>query len=123
RAISDACNHRPRRTVPDEDDVAQILVLQHVDDVGDVHVEADLSASEMTPFAETRQRRREHWVPLLTEKRDDLLPEPPSVPGRVNQNEDFRFHSLRLHSPRRQGRAHHTEETCATSGGSEQVTT
>jgi hypothetical protein len=39
RAISDACTHRPRRTVPGEDDVVQIFALQHVDDVSDVHID------------------------------------------------------------------------------------
>ena len=49
----------------------------------------------MTPFAQARQRRREHEVPPLSQKRHDFLPEPGAVPGRVNQDEDFRFHTLR----------------------------
>jgi hypothetical protein len=51
--------------VADEDDVAQVLVLQHVADVVDVHVEVDVSSGEMIPFAETGQSRGEHQVPLL----------------------------------------------------------
>ena len=72
----------------------------------------------MTPFAETGQRRSEHEVPSLPQKRHDFLPEPRAVPGRMNQDEDFRIHTLRP-----AGHAHHGDETCPTSGGPERVST
>jgi hypothetical protein len=81
--------------VPDEDDFAQILVLQDVDDVVNVHLETDLCASEVTTFAESSQCGSEHEVAARAQKRYDLLPEPRSVPGRVDQDEDFWFHTLR----------------------------
>ena len=102
----------------DEDDVAQVFVLQHVADVVDVHVEADVSSGEMTPFAETGQRWSEHKVPMLAQKRHDFLPEPCSVPGRVYQNEDFRIHALRP-----TGHVHHGDQTCPPPGGPERVST
>jgi hypothetical protein len=118
RAIRDACNDHTGRTVADKNDVPQILVLQHVDDVSDVHFEADLGASEMTPFAESSQRGSEHEVPSLLQQRHDFLPEPRAMPGRVNKDEDFRIHTLRL-----VGHAHHSDGACPISYAGEHVST
>jgi hypothetical protein len=115
-AIGSARDDRPRRTVSDEDDLAQFLMLQDVDDVGDVDVEADLGASEMPAFAESGQRGCDDRVASLREKRRKLLPEPRAMPGRVNQDERFRIHSLHA-----EGYAHHSDDTCAAPGDPEHV--
>jgi hypothetical protein len=80
----------------DENDVAEILVFQNVDDVSDVGLETDLRASEMAPLAESSQRGGGHKVPFVAQKRRDLLPEPGPVPCRVNEDERLRIHGLRL---------------------------
>ena len=48
--------------VPDEDDVAQVLVAQEVDHVGDVDVEVGVGAGQMGAFPEAGQADRAHVV-------------------------------------------------------------
>jgi hypothetical protein len=58
RAIGDAGRHHPAVAVPDQHDFAQILHLQHADDVGNVSVEIDRRSGEMGTLAQAGIGRR-----------------------------------------------------------------
>jgi hypothetical protein len=90
-AIGDSGDDGPGRTVAYDHDVVQRLQRQHVDDIGDMDVKADVRASEMAAFAKSGQRRREDAVPSFRQKRNHFLPEPRAVPGRMNEDECFRL--------------------------------
>ena len=76
--------------VPDEDHVAQILVVQHGDDVVDVQVEVDVGAQQVRPFTQAGQGRRVHLVPRRPQEPGDPLVAPAAVPTAVHQ--DVRRH-------------------------------
>ena len=107
----------------DEYHVPEIFVLQDVDDVGHVGLETDFGASKVASLAESGERGSgdevlggSRGVPSLAQERHDLLPEPGSVPCRVNEDERLRSHRLRLE-------AHRCRETGRISGGPEHVPT
>ena len=71
--------------MPDEDHVAQILGVQHRDDVPDVQVEIDLAAQQVCPLAETGQRRRIDLVARGSQQSGYALIAPAPVPAAVHQ--------------------------------------
>ena len=92
--IGHAGDDRARGAVPEEHNVAEILILQHIDNVVDVHVESDLGASEMAAFAEPRQCRSDDVVTALPQERGDFPPAPRPVPRGMYQDEHSLFHVL-----------------------------
>jgi hypothetical protein len=71
---------------PDQNDVAEILVEDVIDDVADVGAEAHQWAGMVNPFANAGQARRRHVV-LSGTKQPAHVPETVrAAPSPVNQN-------------------------------------
>ncbi len=90
RAVGDARDHHPAVAVAGEDRVAEVLVVEHVDDVGDVRVEVDVGAQQVGPLTQAGQRRAVNLVALPPQDPGDLLVAPAAVAAPVD--EDIRGH-------------------------------
>src|SRR5262249_27240693 len=86
-AYCHAADDQPGVGVADENHVAELLGLEHPDDVLHVSLEVDLGTGEVGTLAEPRQRRGVHLVRGVTEQPRDTEPAPPTVPCAVNENE------------------------------------
>src|SRR5262249_2879860 len=71
--------------VADESDVVEILVFDHVGDVGHEEVEIDRLGNQVRALAEAGLRRRGHGVPASTLDRGDFAPAPAAVPRAVQK--------------------------------------
>src|SRR5262249_6012499 len=95
--IDNAGDDHSAGAVPDQDDTAQILVLQEIDDVLDMNVEADVGASEMRALAEAGESGGINIVAAPTQQRGYFLPTPATKPGWMNQHESPFVAGLRPH--------------------------
>ncbi len=77
----------PAEAVADQDDVAQVLVLQHVDDVGDEVVEVDGRAGEVDALAEAGAGRGVDVVAGRPQQRRDRVPDEGAGPLAGDQDE------------------------------------
>jgi hypothetical protein len=77
--------------VPDQNDVVEVLELENGANVGDERGERDLTIVEVVPFAEARQRRRPHLMPVVAQDPGRSLPAPTSVTTAVHQHEGHRL--------------------------------
>src|SRR5215472_350254 len=86
-SIGNTGDDHPAGAVTDQGDISQTLVLQEIDDVLDVGVEADFRASEMRAFAKAGERGGIDIVTPPTQQRGYLLPTPATKPSRMDQHE------------------------------------
>jgi len=86
-AVGDTCHHGATRAMPDQNRAPQVLVFYDIYDIQDVVVQADLRVRQMRSFTEPRQRGRVDLAPSRAQQRNDLLPAPATMPGRVNQDD------------------------------------
>jgi hypothetical protein len=75
------------QAVPYQHDAAQLLVLQHRDDVLHHRRRADVGGQQVRPLAVARERRREHFVARRAQQAGDPDPAPPAVARAVHQHE------------------------------------
>ena len=87
RPVGDAGRHHAAIAVPDQHDIAQVLHLEHADDIGDVGVEIDRRAGEMRALAEAGIGRRPQLMPGGAHQRAHLLPGPGRRPGAMGDDE------------------------------------
>ena len=71
----------------DQHCVAQIVVLEDIDDVHDVRVEIDCRIGEVRPLAESRIARCHEAVRVCSEQRVHFLPGPARRPSAVRDDE------------------------------------
>jgi hypothetical protein len=71
--------------MPNQHEVAQLFVLDHPEDVGDVQREIDPGTHKVRAFAEAGQRRSEHGVSARSQPIGDALPGPAAVPRPVDE--------------------------------------
>src|SRR5262245_1012644 len=96
--IGNTGDYHSAGAVPDQNDTAQILVLQEIDDVLDMDVETNVGASEMCAFAKAGEGGRINIVAARTQKRSYFLPTPAPKPGRMNQDESRLAAGFRSHT-------------------------
>jgi hypothetical protein len=65
--------------------MVQVSVLEQSDNVGNVRVEVDIRAQQMSPLAEPSQRRRNHAVTGGAKIRSDVPPAPAAKPCTGNE--------------------------------------
>jgi hypothetical protein len=79
-AVRDARGDHAAVRVADEDDVAQILVLEHRQYILNMGFKVYVAIREMRPFAEAGECRCEKFVPPRGHERPHLFPRPASSP-------------------------------------------
>src|SRR6185369_12876455 len=95
-SICNARNHHTAITVTNEDDVAQILVENRVDDVIDVSVQTDIRSCKMHAVALSGELWTINLKTFLTQQRLHFLECPRPTPCTMNDNNRrFRWFSLR----------------------------
>ena len=72
--------------MPEESNSGEILVLQKIENVLDVSLEADVGTGQVGTLAQPGERRRMHLMALGLEERLHLPPTPASMPGWMNEN-------------------------------------
>jgi hypothetical protein len=73
--------------VPDENDIANVLELKGVDDVGDVHLEVGVGTHQMGTLSRAGQGRTEDIVTLRAKQTRDLVIAPATMTAAMNQDE------------------------------------
>src|SRR3712207_2638761 len=81
-----ARDNDPRVAVPEEKDVAEVLELDDVNDVGYVSLQVHFGASEVRPFAETGEGEGVGVVALVSELAGYWFPTPAPQPGAPDQH-------------------------------------
>ncbi len=84
--VGHAGDHHAAVAVPDEDDVAELLEDEQVDDVLDVGVEPHVLGDQVAALAQPGERRPVGLVTAGTEPLGDVAPGPASTPGAVHQD-------------------------------------
>jgi hypothetical protein len=79
-AVRDACGDHAAVGLADEDDIAQILVLEHRQYILNMGLKVYVAMREMRPFAEACECRRKKFVPPRGHERPHLFPRPASSP-------------------------------------------
>ena len=87
RAVGDAGRHHAAVAVRDQHDVAQILHLEHADDVGNLGVEIDRRARGMGPLAKAGIGRRPQLMASGPQQWAHFLPGPGCRPGAMGDDE------------------------------------
>ena len=72
--------------VAHENDVVQVLEVEHGHDVLDVAVQVDPIVEQVSPLAQTREGGRVHVVALRTQQARDAPVAPPTVAAAVDQD-------------------------------------
>jgi len=86
-AVHDARDDHAAVAVADEDEVAQVLVLNDVDHVLDVGAQVRLRRAEVHALADAGEGRREDRVTGAPEQGPHALPDEAASPGAVHENE------------------------------------
>jgi len=107
--VADSGDHHAAVAVPDEDDVAQVFVVEHGGDVADVQVEIDGRTEKVRALAEAGERRRVHVVTVGPQEPRDALVAPTAVTAPVHQH-------IRRHRCDGNGRSRRVR-ACRTPGG------
>ena len=84
--VGDTGDHHPAVAVPDQDHVAEIFVVEHRDDVGDVQVEIDRGAQQVRSLPQPGERGGVHVVARGPQQTRDTLVAPPTVRAAVDEN-------------------------------------
>jgi hypothetical protein len=87
-----AGDHEPAVGEAEQDDVAEVLVPDGVDDVGDVRGQAHLRARKVGALADAGQARREDLVAGGPERAAQLAEAVRATPCTVNQDKDRHQH-------------------------------
>jgi hypothetical protein len=93
-AVGDDGRDHAAVAVADQHHVAQVLEVQHGQDVGDMRLEVELGTCEVAALAEAGVGRREELVTSLAQQRAHLLPGPARRPGAVRHEKSR--HRIRL---------------------------
>ena len=86
-ALGDTGDDQAAIAVAHQDDLVQVLELEHVDDVLDVCVEAHVPTEEMAALAQSCQGRGHDVVASSAQVRRHPLPAPAAQPCAVDENE------------------------------------
>ena len=69
----------------DEDNVIQILIMQYIDDVGDMRLNTNIATDQMTALAKAGESGREHFMPLGFQDFANKFPGPAAHSAAVHQ--------------------------------------
>src|SRR4051794_41285231 len=89
RAVRNPCCTHAAIAVADQDDVAQVLILDDVQHIGDMRLEVDRGNGEMRALAESGIAWRHQAMAGLTHQGMHLLPGPAGRPRAVTDQEGF----------------------------------
>ena len=85
--VGHAADDDPGEAVADQDDLAQLLGLDHIGDVGHEGVEREREREQMAAVAETGLGGREHAMPHGPQAIGDAHLAPTAMPVAVDENE------------------------------------
>src|SRR5271157_1407653 len=86
-AVRHSSRHLPGKTVPSQDEIVEVVVLDHIQDVLDGGLHADILRGEMDPFTHASQSDRVGRMTFLLEEGSHFLPGPCPQPCAGNKYE------------------------------------